>query len=189
PRKSIPPSGSSRSATSSSQCAAGASPGTSSIVSEPRASPTWMRSYHAPSGVGPQRAPGRSWPRISTITIPSSHPAGRFEGDGERTLPAHFRGPPMLKSVVPKGSLEEQTLLLLERADLRVRRGSSRDYHGRIEDDRIDRVSLLRPQEIPRLVEDGFFDLGITGRDWVVETGAEVEVLARLGYAKSGAGA
>ena len=94
----------------------------------------------------------------------------------------------MLKFVVPKGSLEEQTLLLLERADLRVRRGSSRDYHGRIEDDRIDRVSLLRPQEIPRLVEDGFFDLGITGRDWVVETGAEVEVLARLEYAKSGAG-
>jgi ATP phosphoribosyltransferase len=94
----------------------------------------------------------------------------------------------MLKFVVPKGSLEEQTLLLLERADLRVRRGSSRDYHGRIEDDRVDRVSLLRPQEIPRLVEDGFFDLGITGRDWVVETGAEVEVMARLEYAKSGAG-
>ena len=94
----------------------------------------------------------------------------------------------MLKFVVPKGSLEEQTLLLLERADLRVRRGSTRDYHGRIEDDRIDRVSLLRPQEIPKLVEDGYFDLGITGRDWVVETGAEVEVLARLEYAKSGAG-
>ena len=94
----------------------------------------------------------------------------------------------MLKFVIPKGSLEEQTLLLLERADLRVRRGSSRDYHGRIEDERIERVSLLRPQEIPRLVEDGFFDLGVTGRDWVVETGAEVEVLARLEYAKSGAG-
>jgi ATP phosphoribosyltransferase len=94
----------------------------------------------------------------------------------------------MLKFVIPKGSLEEQTLLLLERADLRVRRGSSRDYHGRIEDDRIERVSLLRPQEIPKLVEDGFFDLGITGRDWVVEMSAEVEVLARLEYAKSGAG-
>jgi ATP phosphoribosyltransferase len=94
----------------------------------------------------------------------------------------------MLKFVIPKGSLEEQTLLLLERADLRVRRGSSRDYHGRIEDDRIERVSLLRPQEIPKLVEEGFFDLGITGRDWVVEMSAEVEVLARLEYAKSGAG-
>jgi ATP phosphoribosyltransferase len=94
----------------------------------------------------------------------------------------------MLKFVIPKGSLEEQTLLLLERADLRVRRGSSRDYHGRIDDERVERVSLLRPQEIPKLVEEGFFDLGITGRDWVVETGADVEVLARLEYAKSGAG-
>jgi ATP phosphoribosyltransferase len=94
----------------------------------------------------------------------------------------------MLRFVIPKGSLEEQTLRLLEQADLRVRRGSSRDYHGRIDDERIDRVSLLRPQEIPRYVEDGFFDLGITGRDWVVETEAEVEHLASLEYAKGGVG-
>lgn len=94
----------------------------------------------------------------------------------------------MLRFVIPKGSLEDQTLLLLEAADLRVRRGSDRDYHGRIDDDRIDRVSLLRPQEIPRYVEDGFFDLGITGRDWVVETGADVETLAELTYAKGGPG-
>jgi ATP phosphoribosyltransferase len=94
----------------------------------------------------------------------------------------------MLRFVIPKGSLEEQTLLLLESADLRVRRGSDRDYHGRIDDDRIDRVSLLRPQEIPRYVEDGFFDLGITGQDWVEETGAEVETLAELTYAKGGPG-
>jgi len=57
----------------------------------------------------------------------------------------------MLKLVIPKGSLEEQTLSLLEGADLAVHRGSSRDYHGRIDDERIDRVSLLRPQEIPRV--------------------------------------
>lgn len=94
----------------------------------------------------------------------------------------------MLRFVIPKGSLEEQTLLLLESADLRVRRGSDRDYHGRIDDDRIDRVSLLRPQEIPRYVEDGFFDLGITGQDWVEETGADVETLAELTYAKGGPG-
>src|SRR2546423_4547754 len=94
----------------------------------------------------------------------------------------------MLKFVVPKGSLEEQTLRLLEQADLRVRRGSSRDYHGRIDDERIDRVSLLRPQEIPRYVEEGFFDLGITGRDWVEETDAAVDALASLEYAKGGVG-
>ncbi len=94
----------------------------------------------------------------------------------------------MLKMVIPKGSLEEQTLRLLEAADLRVRRGSPRDYHGTIEDDRIERVSLLRPQEIPTYVADGLFDLGITGRDWIAETGADVEVLASLEYAKSGTG-
>jgi ATP phosphoribosyltransferase len=94
----------------------------------------------------------------------------------------------MLKLVVPKGSLEAQTLSLLEAADLTFRRGSDRDYHGTIDDDRIDRVSLLRPQEIPRYVQDGFFDLGITGRDWVEETASDVDALASLEYAKSGTG-
>jgi len=94
----------------------------------------------------------------------------------------------MLKLVIPKGSLEEQTLRLLEAADLHVRRSSSRDYHGTIDDDRIERVSVLRPQEIPTYVQDGFFDLGITGQDWIAETDADVEVLTSLSYAKSGTG-
>src|SRR5881409_1164646 len=94
----------------------------------------------------------------------------------------------MLKLVIPKGSLEAQTLRLFEEADLRVRRGSDRDYHGSIDDERIERVSLLRPQEIPTYIQDGLFDLGITGRDWIEETGADVEVLASLEYAKSGTG-
>ena len=82
----------------------------------------------------------------------------------------------MLKLVIPKGSLEEQTLRLFEAADLRVRRGSDRDYHGTVDDDRIERVSILRPQEIPLYVQDGLFDLGITGQDWIAETEADVEV-------------
>jgi len=94
----------------------------------------------------------------------------------------------VLRFAIPKGSLEEQTLSLLESADLRMRRGSSRDYHGTIDDDRIERVSLLRPQEIPVYVQEGFFDLGITGHDWVEETGADVEVLSSLTYAKGGVG-
>lgn len=94
----------------------------------------------------------------------------------------------MLKLVIPKGSLEEQTLRLFEAADLHVRRGSSRDYHGTIDDDRIERVSVLRPQEIPTYVAEGLFDLGITGQDWIAESGAEVEVLATLSYAKTGTG-
>jgi ATP phosphoribosyltransferase len=94
----------------------------------------------------------------------------------------------MLKLVIPKGSLEQQTLRLFEEADLRVRRGSDRDYHGSIDDERIERVSLLRPQEIPLYVQDGLFDLGITGQDWIAETAADVEVLTPLSYAKSGSG-
>jgi ATP phosphoribosyltransferase len=95
---------------------------------------------------------------------------------------------PVLRLVVPKGSLEEQTLRLLEAADLQVRRGSSRDYHGTIDDDRIERVSVLRPQEIPTYVQDGLFDRGVTGHDWVMETDADVETLTSLSYAKSGTG-
>jgi ATP phosphoribosyltransferase len=94
----------------------------------------------------------------------------------------------MLRLVIPKGSLEQQTLRLFEEADLRVRRGSERDYHGTIDDERIERVSLLRPQEIPTYVQDGLFDLGITGQDWIAETEADVEVLTTLSYAKSGTG-
>jgi ATP phosphoribosyltransferase len=94
----------------------------------------------------------------------------------------------MLTLVLPKGSLEAPTLRLFEEADLRVRRGSERDYHGTIDDDRIERVSILRPQEIPLYVQDGLFDLGITGQDWIAETAANVEVLATLTYAKTGTG-
>jgi ATP phosphoribosyltransferase len=91
----------------------------------------------------------------------------------------------MLRLVIPKGSLEQQTLALFDAADIRLVRGSDRDYHGTVDDPRIDRFSLLRPQEIPRYVEDGFFDLGLTGLDWVTETGAKVEVAAELPYSKA----
>ena len=94
----------------------------------------------------------------------------------------------MLRLVIPKGSLEAQTLRLFEEADLRVRRGSDRDYHGSIDDDRVERVSILRPQEIPLYVQDGMFDVGITGQDWIAETASDVEVLTSLTYAKSGTG-
>jgi len=94
----------------------------------------------------------------------------------------------VLKLVIPKGSLEEQTLRLFEAADLQVRRSTSRDYHGSIDDDRIERVSVLRPQEIPTYVAEGLFDLGITGQDWIAETASDVEVLTSLSYAKTGPG-
>ncbi len=91
----------------------------------------------------------------------------------------------MLSVVLPKGSLERATLELFDAADLTVRRGSDRDYHASIDDPRIDRVRFLRPQEIPSYLEQGLFDLGITGRDWIAETNADVVSLGELRYSKN----
>ena len=91
----------------------------------------------------------------------------------------------MLSLVLPKGSLEHATLELFDAADLTVRRASDRDYHASIEDPRIDRVRFLRPQEIPSYVAEGLFDFGITGRDWITETGADVASLGELPYSKA----
>ncbi|MGH9067246.1 MAG: ATP phosphoribosyltransferase [Acidimicrobiales bacterium] len=91
----------------------------------------------------------------------------------------------MLRIVLPKGSLERATLDLFAAADLTVERSSKVDYRATIDDPRIDDVRILRPQEIPRYLEDGLFDLGITGRDWIEETGAEVVSLGELAYSKA----
>ncbi len=91
----------------------------------------------------------------------------------------------MLKLVLPKGSLERATMQLLEDADLKLHRSSERDYFGRIDDPRIDEVAILRPQEIPRYIQEGFFDLGITGRDWIEETASDVTSLTEMRYSKA----
>jgi len=91
----------------------------------------------------------------------------------------------VLKLVLPKGSLERATLELFEAADLTVSRSSSVDYKASIDDPRIDEVRILRPQEIPTYVAEGLFDLGITGRDWIEETGADVVGLGELRYSKT----
>jgi ATP phosphoribosyltransferase len=91
----------------------------------------------------------------------------------------------MLRLVLPKGSLERATMQLFEDADLAVSRGSDVDYRGSIEDPRVDEVRILRPQEIPRYVAEGVFDVGITGRDWIEETGSDVVSLCQLHYSKA----
>ena len=91
----------------------------------------------------------------------------------------------MLRLVLPKGSLEKATLQLFEDADLAVVRSSDVDYRANIDDPRVIDVTILRPQEIPRYVADGLFDLGVTGRDWIEETGADVVTLTELHYSKA----
>ncbi len=90
-----------------------------------------------------------------------------------------------LRIVLPKGSLEKATLELFEAADLAVSRSSSVDYRAEIDDPRIGEVMILRPQEIPTYVEREIFDVGITGRDWIEETGADVVSLGELAYSKA----
>ena len=91
----------------------------------------------------------------------------------------------MLKLVLPKGSLERATLELFEAADLPVQRSSDVAYKASVADPRISDVRILRPQEIPVYIADGLFDIGVTGRDWVEETGSEVVSLGELQYSKA----
>lgn len=93
----------------------------------------------------------------------------------------------MIDLVIPKGSLEEQTLLLFKQADLPIKK-TDREYNPKINDPRINKVKILRPQEIPKYVEEGYFDIGITGKDWVLESGSDVVEVADLPYSKQGAG-
>jgi len=87
-----------------------------------------------------------------------------------------------LKLGIPKGSLQEATLDLFLRAGWRITTGS-RSYVPAIDDPEIECL-MVRAQEMARYVETGALDAGITGHDWVVETGADVEELAELIYAK-----
>lgn len=91
----------------------------------------------------------------------------------------------MLKIVLPKGSLETATLALFDAADLTVVRSSSVEYKASIDDPRVESVRILRPQEIASYVQEGLFDLGITGRDWIEETASDVVSLGELRYSKA----
>lgn len=93
----------------------------------------------------------------------------------------------MLNIALPKGSLEEQTLLLFSQADLEVKKGA-REYNPVINDPRVGKIKILRPQEIPTYVAEGYFDLGISGLDCVTESGAVVIEVADMPYAKTGTG-
>ena len=88
----------------------------------------------------------------------------------------------IVKFAIPKGHLSEETLKILDRAGYSVS-GYERTYRPSINDPYLD-LKILRPQEIPIFVGEGMQDIGISGRDWVQETHADVEVLLDLEYSK-----
>lgn len=85
---------------------------------------------------------------------------------------------------LPKGSLQESTFKIFEKAGYNLK-VDERSYFPSIDDPEIECV-LLRAQEIATYVEDGVLDVGITGYDWVQETGSQVEEVGELIYAKQG---
>ncbi len=89
----------------------------------------------------------------------------------------------ILRLGLPKGSLQEPTLELFKRAGFNIV-VSSRSYRPAVDDDELE-IRLLRAQEIGRYVDHGFLDCGITGRDWIVENNADVEVITDMRYSKA----
>jgi len=92
----------------------------------------------------------------------------------------------MLKLGIPKGSLENATIDLFRRAGFNITT-SSRSYFPAIDDPDVE-CMLIRAQEMARYVEDGVLDAGLTGRDWIEESEANVHAVADLIYAKQSFG-
>jgi ATP phosphoribosyltransferase len=90
-----------------------------------------------------------------------------------------------LKVGIPKGSLENATIELFRRSGWRIS-VSSRSYFPSVDDDEI-RCTLVRAQEMSRFVEMGTLDVGLTGKDWVLENGSDVVVIQDLIYSKTSA--
>ena len=88
----------------------------------------------------------------------------------------------VLKLGIPAGSLQEATRELFRRAGY-VISFTSRSYYPGIDDDEIE-CTMIRAQEMARYVEQGVLDAGITGRDWVAETGADVHEICELRFSK-----
>ena len=88
----------------------------------------------------------------------------------------------LLKLGIPAGSLQEATAELFRRAGYKIA-FSSRSYYPSIDDDEIECL-LIRAQEMARYVEDGALDAGLTGYDWIMETGADVHEVAELIFSK-----
>jgi ATP phosphoribosyltransferase len=88
----------------------------------------------------------------------------------------------VLKVGLPKGSLEQATVELFKKAGWKISM-TSRNYFPEVDDPELS-IYICRPQEMSRYVEDGMLDAGITGKDWTLENGSDVEVIEDLVYSK-----
>jgi ATP phosphoribosyltransferase len=88
----------------------------------------------------------------------------------------------ILRIGLPSGSLQEPTLALFGKAGFHIN-VPKRSYKPSIDDPEVE-VRLLRAQEISRYVEHGYLDMGLTGRDWIVENGSDVQMLGELTFSK-----
>lgn len=89
-----------------------------------------------------------------------------------------------LRFGLPKGSLQEATFSLFRKAGFEFQMASGRSYHPRTDDPEMEPL-LIRPQEIPRYVEGGILDAGLTGYDWIMDNGSDVHEVAELAYSKA----
>lgn len=89
-----------------------------------------------------------------------------------------------LRLGLPKGSLQESTLKLFKNAGYNIS-VDARSYYPVFDDTEIEAM-LIRAQEMARYVDDGVLDAGLTGKDWILEQGADVHEVAELNYAKGG---
>ncbi len=93
----------------------------------------------------------------------------------------------MLRIALPlSGSLSKKIRELFILAGLKINQNHERDYRISIDDARISKVQVLRPQEIPRYVQDGLYDFGFTGKDQVIENDADVAILAEMNISRNG---
>lgn len=90
-----------------------------------------------------------------------------------------------LKFALPKGSLQKSTIEVFNKAGIRIYLNNERSYYPSSDDNELE-FMLIRPQEMPKYIEQGIFDAGLCGWDWLMENDVDVEDVCELIYAKGG---
>ena len=149
-------------------------------IPEAKAESTYLAIERDSSGDGNEQILGRSSKAVRRISCLCLILFASHCDSGQNNL---FFMTALLNFGLPKGSLEDPTIKLFERAGFSISKGS-RSYKPCWDDDDLD-GRFVRAQEMSRYVEDGFFDCGLTGRDWVEENASDVEIVSDLVYSRA----